>query len=750
MYQRGPSGRTCIAFYLLLWGTLWLRPLVLLAADPATWVNPFVGTKLSNLSDYGKTVPGAVRPFGMLNWGPDTAGVEFYQWEKPLTRGFSLTHTSGPGCGQFGDAPVFPLEGTPIDATEGPMTSSFRHEHEVAEPGYYSVVLDSGIHVQLAAQVRSGIAEFDFPSGTESHTLLFDLGHNLSPGIYATEITIHGRQITGSVTSGNNCRFGKNQYRMYFAFETQQTPMTSVVFDKGKQRLGPTLSHGVRAGGYVSFPTSVRTVRLRVGLSYVSSANAKANLKREIPGWDLQVVRQQARRDWDAALGHALAEGGDDRDRKVFYTALYHALLHPSVFSDLNGEYIGFDGKVHQAGPRIQYANFSGWDIYRCEVQLLAMLFPERASDMAQSLVVDAQQGGGLPIFPVANDEAHAMVGDPGDAILAGFYAFGARNFDVHAAWRAMLRGATDPQTRVKQDLERPYLEEYLKQGFVSDRNIPGQGAASMTLEYQNADFAISRMAAMLGDQADARKFLALSGRWRTLFDPETKYIRARDVHGNFLPDFSPASEAGFVEGNSAQYTWMVPYDLENVIQAIGGPDAASARLDHYFSQYYHGGAQSGPYFAIANEPSFGNPWVYNWTGRPWRTQEVVRKTLRDLFSPEPQGLPGNDDLGATSAWVVFAELGFYPEIPGVGGVTLHSPVFPGMTLLLGSHPLRITASGAPSQIYVQKVELDDRPVLEWWIDWDHLSRASHLSYVLGSHANLDPHDAPPSFPPPH
>jgi putative alpha-1,2-mannosidase len=172
MYQRGPSGRTCIAYYLLLWGTLWLRRLVLLAADPATWVNPFVGTRLSNLSDYGKTIPGAVRPFGMLNWGPDTAGVEFYQWEKPLTRGFSLTHTSGPECGQFGDAPVFPLEGTPIDTTEGPMTSSFQHEHEVAEPGYYSVVLDSGIHVQLAAQVRSGIAEFDFPSGAESHTLL--------------------------------------------------------------------------------------------------------------------------------------------------------------------------------------------------------------------------------------------------------------------------------------------------------------------------------------------------------------------------------------------------------------------------------------------------------------------------------------------------------------------------------------------------------------------------------------------------
>ena len=731
-----------IALQFLLWALLWVRPTFLVAADDlASWVNPFVGTKLSNLDDYGKTTPGAVRPFGMLNWGPDIAGSEFYQWEKPVTRGFSLTHTSGPGCGQFGDAPILPVEGVPGHTEQQPQTASFHHEHELAEPGYYAVVLDSGIRVQLAAGVRSGIAQFDFPASETPHAIIFDLAHNLSPRIYQTELTIHGRQISGSITSGNNCRFGKNRYRVYFAFETEQMPASSAVFAGVKQKAEPT-------GGYVSFASSVRSIRLKAGISYVSIANARANLRREIPGWDPQFVRQEARRDWNVALGHALAKGGEDMDRRVFYTALYHSLLHPSVFSDLNGEYIGFDGKVHQAGRRTQYANFSSWDIYRDEVQLLAMLFPQKASDMAQSLIVDAQQGGGLPVFPIANDEAHAMVGDPDDAILAGFYAFGARDFDVHAAYEAMVRGATDPRTRVKQDLERPYLEEYLKQGYVSERNIPGQGAAAMTLEYQNADFAISRMAAMLGHEEDAQRFLVRSGRWRTLFDPTTKYIRARDVRGQFLPNFLPASEAGFVEGNSAQYTWMVPYDLGSVIQAIGGPDAASARLDHYFSQYYHGGAQSGPYFAIANEPSFGNPWIYNWTGRPWRTQEVVRKTLHDLFSPNPDGLPGNDDLGATSAWVVFAELGFYPEIPGVGGVTLHSPVFPEMRLLLGTHPLRITAPGAPATIYVQTIELDGKPVRNWWIDWEHLSQASRLSYALDRSANHEPGEPPPSFPP--
>jgi len=739
----------CIIFFLVAL----IESSLSMAADLATQVNPFVGTKISSLNDYGNTVPGAVQPFGMLDWSPDMVDKPFYRWETPVTRGYSITHTSGPGCAQFGDAPVFPMDGLPQESPSKPgaerrYQAGFRHADEVAEPGYYAVTLDSGIHVQLAAQVRSGIAEFRFPPGAEPHTLLFDLGHNVSPNIYATEIRIQGKQVTGSITSGNNCGFGKNRYRVYFAFETDRTPQSAVAFDELKEEAKQTIDKASRAGGYLSFPSSVRIVRLKVGLSYVSAINAETNLKSEIPGWDLQHVRRQARAAWDDALGHALVKGGSQDDRKVFYTALYHALLDPSVFSDVNGEYIGFEGHVHNAGKHTQYANFSAWDIYRSEVPLLAMLFPKIASDMAQSLVMDAEQGGGLPVFPVANDEAHAMVGDPSDSILAGFYAFGAHNFKAHAALKAMLRGANDPHTSVHQWIERPYLEEYMRQGYVSDRDIPGEGAASVTLEYQNADFAISRMAAALGDVDDATTFLRRSARWRTLFDPETEYIRARRLNGQFLPNFSPASQAGFVEGNAAQYTWMVPYDLKDVIQAVGGPDSATARLDNHFSKYYLWDKPNGPYFAIGNEPSFGNPWIYNWTGHPWRTQEVVRKTLRDLFSPRPDGLPGNDDLGATSSWAIFAELGFYPEIPGVGGVTLNSPVFPEVTLLLGNHPLRITAPGAPSKLYVQDVDLDGQPVRNWWINWEQLSKASNLTFTLSSKPNHNPDEAPPSFAP--
>jgi predicted alpha-1,2-mannosidase len=716
--------------------------------DPAADVNPFVGTGLSRLHDYGKTIPGASMPFGLLYWSPDTVDEVFYVYERPVTRGFSLTHISGPGCGLFGDVPIFPMMGAPEKSPVSTVNqASFSHDHEHAEPGYYEVTLDSGIKVRIAASVRSGIAEFHFPGGPARHTLLIDLGRNLSSTIRRTEIQIRNRTVTGSVSSGGLC--GRpNRYQVYFALELAQTPEAYGTFDETGLAPGSPTASGPHAGGYLTFGSSIETVVLKAGISFVSTANAEANLRSEIGARDLDVVRSDGRAAWNSALGRARVSGGTEEDRKVFYTALYHSLLHPSVFNDVNGEYIGFDDKVHQAHGRTQYANFSGWDIYRCQVQLLAMLFPEVASDMAQSLVVDAEQGGGLPVWAAANDEVGAMVGDPSACILAGFYSFGARAFDVKAALAAMLRGASDPHVRSRQCLQRPDLEEYLRLGYVADHGRGGGGAASVTLEYQNADFAISRLAAALGDSASARALLARSGQWRKLFDAGTKFIRARGVDGSFLPGFTPGSEAGFVEGNSAQYTWMIPYDLAGVIAAVGGTEAAKERLDDYFSQYYDYSLKNGPYFAIGNEPSFGNPWIYNWTGHPWRTQEVVRKTLRDLFSSGPGGLPGNDDLGATSSWVVFAQLGMYPEIPGVGGVTLNSPSFPDITLRLGKRVLQITAKGAPSKLYVNDVRLDGDLVRNWWIDWEKLSTASNLRFSLSAAPNRHSGLQPPSFAP--
>ena len=720
--------------------------------DLASQVNPFAGSRISAVHDYGNTAPGAVRSFGLLYWSPDTTDGPFYHYDNPVTRGFSLTHIDGPGCGLYGDVPILPMTG----GAQGPSSPDDKstvyhvlidHNSERASPGYYQAGLDSGIVVRLAAGMRAGIGEFDFPAGSSRPTLRVDLAQTLGNNVYLAEIHFQGRMMTGSVAAGGLCAH-RIVYRVYFALEAEQTPQSFGTFNEIEAAPGNVSAMGPRVGGYWSFAPSTRTVRLRVGISFVSVANAEENLRQEIPGWELDKVRKDARAAWDEALGHVEVKGGNEADRRLFYTALYHSLLHPSVFSDANGEYLGFDGKVHNDGGHPQYTNFSGWDIYRSEVQLLAMLFPEQASDMAESLVRDAEQGGGgLPRWVTANDDANAMVGDPSSAILASMYAFGARDFDTKAALAAMLHGANDPEARSRAVVVRPFLDEYLRQGYIAETGSRGYGHTSIALEYENADFAISRFAKAMGDDVDARTLLERSAEWRKLFDAETHYIRPRSADGSFTAGFDPGSEVSFVEGNSAQYTWMIPFDLKDLIQAVGGAEAVNSGLDQYFSHNYDIRTR-GPYFFLGNEPCFGNPWIYNWTGEPWRAQEVVRKSLRDLFSAAPEGLPGNDDLGATSSWVVLAQLGIYPEIPGVGGVTLNSPTFPDATLMVAHHRLHITAAGAPEKLYVQKVTVDGSPVENWWIDWDQLSKASKIDFTLSATPHRQPGQMPPSFPP--
>ncbi len=714
--------------------------------DPVDQVNPFVGTQTSQLKDNGNTVPGATRPFGMLSWSPDPPDG-MYRYENPVTRGFSLTHLSGPGCGAFGDVPVFPMLGTPAQSpVVSPLSyhAAYRPEDQVAGPGYYAVKLDSGIQVRLAAAVHSGLAEVEFPAGADLHTILLDLSRNLNV-THDADVHMEGSHISGAVHGGGFCGL-HNRYTVYFSMHTEEKPQVAATFDEHGLQPQSAAANGPRVGGYLQFASNVRTVHLKVGLSFVSVENAEKNLEAEIPDWSLQRVRDEARRAWNDALGHAMVSGGSESQRTVFYTAMYHVLLQPTAFSDVSGDYMGFDGKAHNDSGHVHYANLSGWDIYRGQVQLVTMLFPKIGSDIAQSIVLDAEQGGGLPIWPLANDESGCMVGDPSDLIVAGIYAFGGHGFDTASALRSMVRGANEPTAHTRLYTERPGLAEYLKNGYIAESPLLN-GSASVTLEDENADFAIAQFARELGDKAMADKYLQRSAQWQTLFDSETHYIRPRTPDGKFLANFKPENYDGFVEGNSAQYTWMIPYDLSGVVRAVGGNDVVNRRLDDYFSQYGSYVLNHGPYFYIANEPSFGNPWIYNWSGEPWRAQAVVRKTLADLFNPKPDGLPGNDDLGATSAWIVFAQLGFFPEIPPVGGFTVNSPTFPEATLVLGDHKVQIHAPGAPKQQFIRTLHVDGKAVRNWWIPWADFKRATSISYALSDNEQKSPGELPPSFP---
>jgi predicted alpha-1,2-mannosidase len=747
-------------------------------ADFTRFVNPFIGTANSPLPDYlggngsGNTFPGAALPFGMIQWSPDTEkgfGKDergSYLYADTAIRGFSLTHLSGPGCPVFGDVPFMPYVG---ELKTSPATdparylAKFSHAREHAAPGYYEVALDSGAQAALAVTERTGHGVFTYPP-TDAAMLLIDVGRNASGVSNAYARFTGGQTLVGWVESGAFCG-ARNKYRLYFAVEFDRPFSSFGVWKDGNVYASQREVGGANTGAFASFDaTTNRKVQVRVGISYVSTRNALLNLHAENPRGDFDGVRARATARWNDALSHVAVRGGTDAEKQVFYTALYHTLLHPNVFGDANGEYTGFDGRVHTDRGHTQYTNFSGWDVYRSESPLLAWLFPREASDMAQSLVLDAEQGGGLPVWPVAGDESGAMYGDPSVPIIAGGYAFGARDFDTRAALRVMIRGATDPETKSKTYPERPGLADFLKYGYIPMEQKGLRGSPSVALEYEVADFALAQFARARGDLKTHAEMMRRAQFWTRLFDPQTRYIRGRWADGSWLPGFDfkemlykpelpwrPESHKSYVEGNAAQYTWMIPHNLRAVIDRIGGNDAVVKRLDSFFTELNAG--PDRPYFFIGNEPVFPVPWVYNYVGQPWKTQGVTRRALAELFTPTPGGIPGNDDLGATSSWVVFAAIGMFPVIPGVGGFSVNSPLFPDVTVRMGDdRRLRIIARGASAKSpYVQELRLNGRPYESTWIPYQAIAGGGTLQFTLGPAPNKRwasaPSAAPPSFP---
>ena len=743
------------------------------------YVNTFIGTANSPLHDYlggngsGNTFPGATLPFGMIQWSPDTEKAfgkderGSYLYADERIRGFSLTHLSGPGCPVFGDVPFMPLTG---GVTTSPAVdpdrylSKFSHANEKAAPGFYEVSLDSGVNVALTVTQRTGQGVFTYPAGVEA-TMLVDAGRNAS-GVSDTEVRVEGdRQLSGSVASGGFCGT-RNKYRLYFAAEFDRPFKATGTWRGAEVSRGARSVGGEKAGAFVSFDTTTSTqVLVRVGSSYLCARNGLFNLAIENPRRDFDSVRARADARWNDALGRLTVRGGTDAEKQIFYTALYHTLLHPNVFGDANGDYVGFDDRVHRSPNRTQYTNFSGWDIYRSESPLLAWLFPREAGDMAQSLVNDAEQGGGgLPKWPVANDESGAMYGDPAVPIIANTYAFGATEFDRRAALRVMTYGATDPHAKSKTYEVRPGLADFLKYGYVPMEQKGLRGSPSVALEYETADFALARFALAHGDRKTHDELMRRAQWWTRIFDPENRYIRGRWADGSWLPGFDfkamlykpelpwrPESHKSYVEGNATQYTWMVPHNLRGVVDRIGGNDVAIKRLDSFFTEFNAG--PDRPYFFIGNEPVFPVPWAYNYVGAPWKTQHITRRVLTELFTPDPSGIPGNDDLGATSSWIVFAAVGLYPIIPGVGGFSINSPVFPEIDVRMkGGRVLRIRGIGASAASpYVQELRLNGRRYESTWLPYEAIARGGMLRFTLAATPNTrwasTPDAAPPSFP---
>ncbi|HEX8732492.1 MAG TPA: GH92 family glycosyl hydrolase [Ktedonobacterales bacterium] len=719
--------------------------------DLTRYVNPFVGTAAGGENwglnaAAGNTFPGAAVPFGMTQFSPDTTGGSArsggYGYTDQRIRGFSLTHLNGAGCTIFGDIPFMPTSGSVADAFS---SAPFTHRDESASPGAYSVRLGNGVSVALTATTRTGFAQARFPAGA-TETVALETGTDLHGAQLAHTRIVSPSEVVGYVTSGPFCSFLHTTYTVYFDAQFSR-PATTYGAWQGGAAPGARVADGAGSGVYLRFaPSADQTLLLKVGISYVSEANARANLHAENPGWNFASVRAAANSAWNSLLNRVQATGGSAQSERVLYTALYHALLAPTVFSDVNGQYPGFDGKLHTANGYTQYADFSGWDIYRSEVPLLALLAPQRASNMMQSLVNDGEQAGALPRWPLANSETGIMIGDSPAVILAEGVAFGAGRFDTAAALRLALAGATSPGIGAGGSTERPGLSAYLRLGYVP----PDSGAwvpVSTSLEYYSDDYAIACLASDLGQPAAARQFAARAADWRKSFDPATGYPQPRDGEGAF-ERFDPTDSDIYIEGDAAQYTWMTPFDGAGLVGLLGGPAAARRRLDTFFTQLNAGPAS--PYANMGNEPSFGAPWMYDFMGAPARTQATVRRIESQLFHNTPSGLPGNDDLGAMSSWYVWAALGLYPLLPGRAGFVLGSPLFPHVTLTIGSHVVHLEAPGAALDApYIQSMAIDDAPTSQLWLPLETLEQTRTITYAMSTTPTAwgtAAADAPPSL----
>ena len=718
------------------------------AADPLDHVDPMIGT-----APPGFTNPGPQLPHGMVALGPDTEGPLNYGGyfvNNSVITGFSHTHMSA-GVYHGGQVPLMPVVGEvdPRDVSEElawtqpvPLYASpFDHATEVAEPGYYAVSLARyGTRVELSATERAGIHRYTFPAGQPAKVVV-DLSRSLR-GYDPASLTLHDDgTLTGSVTTDV-----RGPYTVHAAIRFDR-PVTLTTLDGEAIEPGDTVE-GDRLGAVAHLGSDGGPVVVKVGLSYTDQQGAVLNLDSEIPGWDLEEVREAARDAWREALSTVEVSGGTPGERTSFYTALYHAQLFPNLHSDVDGRYAWDDGVVRKS-DRPRYSQFSLWDSYPGQNQLLALVDPDRYRDMIASLLDLADVMGRLPQWQLAGHDAGYMSGDPAIPFVAEGWCRGLVD-DLPADDRQRLY-------REMLELTRTRDPAYDTLGYlpVPDYEHPGKiveggpSDAGTTLELGLADMALALVADRERRAGDVAGLTDAALRYRNLLDPDTGWIRPRLAGGSWIDPFLPEGPYGFQEGTSWQYSWLAMQDLAGLVDGMGGADVVNDRLDTFFSfpatatipvapakaqnqATVFGIAYYGNQYAPGNEHDLEAPFVYDYTGQPWRTQAVTRGVV-SLFTPTPDGLPGNDDLGGLSGWLVWTMLGVYPMTPGAPMYVVGSPVFEEAVLRTYAGDVTIAAPGAsPAGKYVQSATLGTAVLDRPWLTEAELLDAGTVTFEMG------------------
>lgn len=705
------------------------------------YVNPFVGTGGVGFG-VGSAFPGPQRPFGLARPSPDTLGksgeaatfshCSGYAYDDATISGFSLTRMHGTGIVDYGTIGIMPTVGiTPAKLTTKTRRTAFAKSSEKASPGFYQVTLDGGVGVELTATDHVAVERYSFPKGSDANVLV-DVGHAL-PDVTIADGAISIDAAKGEVSGfakfvgGYSGRFGGMP--VYFVGRFSRPFVKSGTWKAGALDTA-TSQTGNDTGAYFAFDASTdTTVTAAFAVSFTDVAHARANLDAEQASIDFDATRKAAEDQWEKALGRVDIVGRE-RDLRIFYTAMYHALLMPTLGSDVDGTYVGMDDMQHAVSGARYYTDLSLWDTYRALHSWLSLVFPEYQRDMVRSMILMAQQGGADPKWPLGIGETGGMVGDSAAVVITDSYLRGVRDFDTAAAWSVLERNATQQLPHDGRD----HIDEYDKNGYIAIESGGSSGAT--TLEFAFDDAALANFAHALGNAAAEDRFRKRSANWKNLWDAQSGFLLGRHKDGSFPRDDDPTAWQGYwAEGDTWQYTWFVPHDVPGLADVMGGREKFLSRLDDFFAQstcQLKIRLAPKPYYWHSNEVVLFVPWAFAELDDAARSAKWVRWALAGEYGDGPDGIPGNDDSGTMSAWYLFSSLGIFPRV-GTSEYLLGAPLFPKSTLHLPGGDLTITADGAPNAERPTAFALGGAPLARPRVDHAQIGKGGALTITLAA-----------------
>ncbi len=721
------------------------------------YVNPFIGT-----TNFGATNPGAIVPRGMVSLTPfNVSGSDIntydkdarwwstpYSWDNTFLTGFSHVNLSGVGCPDLGVIILMPTTGD-VKADHKEYGSIMKNQ--VATPGYYSTDLEKyGVKAEVSSTKRTGISRYTFPKGKSN--ILLNLGLGLTNESGAKIRIVNNQEIEGSRMTGTFCYNDESERPVFFVARFSKKAKELGVWKKMPEMQAESAwsdtngqikyyknftqeMYGDEIGAYFTFDTQENEqILVEVGVSYVSIANARMNLDAESNNFDFEKTKLQASTEWNDVLGRVKVEGGTKDQKTIFYTALYHTQIHPNIINDVNGQYPAMESfEIRETENCDRYTVFSLWDTYRNFHPLMTLLYPQEQLDMVRSMVDMYKESAWLPKWELNSKETHVMEGDPAIPVIVDSYLRGLTDFDVDAAYEAMYKSAT---TEGKNNKLRPDIDHYLAEGYVPLKE-EFDNSVSHALEYYIADWNLAQFAKALDKKDDYKRFLGQSLRYKEYFDEEYKMIRPKLANGKFLKNFNPRQgenfepSPGFHEGTAWQYTFCVPHDVKGLTKLMGGKHNFVNKLQSVFDDEL---------FDMANEPDIHYPYLFNYfKGEEWRAQKEVRNLIDTYYKNAPDGIPGNDDCGTLSAWVIYSMMGIYPVCPGDTDYAITAPVFDKITIELdpefheGKSFQIISKQKDSNGKYISKMLRNGKEHKSYFINHQDISKGGTLEFFFNN-----------------